>query len=91
MFPILGNHHPMIKRALAEHRRLTRLFNDTENMVKSLSLIEEELDTHIRFEERILFNEIEKKASENQLTEIERIEDTGETESGWEDEFWGKG
>lgn len=90
LFPILGNNHKLIKRALAEHRRLTRLFSDTENTVKSLSLIEEELDAHIRFEERVLFSEIEKEATENQLAELEKLPDTGTQESGWQDAFWEK-
>lgn len=60
LFPILGNSSPLIKKARAQHQRLRRLFNDINDIEKSLSLIEEELERHIRFEERVLFNEIQK-------------------------------
>src|SRR5690606_32827540 len=35
IFPLLDSDHELIKRALAEHRRLTRLFADTQNIEKS--------------------------------------------------------
>ena len=66
IFPILGEKHELVKRALTEHRRLIRLFTNTHSISKSLSLIEEELEQHIRFEERILFNEIQKIGTEKQ-------------------------
>src|SRR5680860_688473 len=39
LFPILGNNNQLVKKAIAEHRRLGRLFNDTKDIDKSLSLI----------------------------------------------------
>ena len=52
IFPVLGNDNPMVKRALTEHRRITRRFTSNHsNKERTLSLIEEELDNHIRFEE----------------------------------------
>ena len=88
VFPILGNEHEMVKKALAEHRRLIRLFKKTTDVTRSLSQIEEELEAHIRFEERVLFPEIQKVATKKELqrvadhhTEIEACED-------WDDEFW---
>ena len=67
IFPILGNDNEMVKKAIAQHRRLERLFNSTLEIKKSLSLIEEELEQHIRFEERVLFHEIQEVATEQQL------------------------
>jgi len=88
IFPILEKENEMVKRALKEHRRIKRLFNDTEDSKKSLSLLEEELQAHIRFEERILFNEIQKIATAAQLEIIEKlhIEDTSKSE--YSDPFW---
>src|SRR5690606_12174503 len=60
LFPILDPASELIERALKAHRRIKRLFLDTENPERSLHRLEEELDAHIRFEERILFNEIQK-------------------------------
>lgn len=88
VFSILGNDHELVKKALAEHRRLVRLFKNKTDISRSLSQIEEELESHIRFEERILFPEIQRNATKEELqrvadhhTEIEACED-------WDDEFW---
>lgn len=93
MFPILGNDHELVKRALAEHRRLTRLFTGKDDLITRLSQIEEELEAHIRFEERVLFQAIEAVATPLELERIERmhgalepVRGTGPSE---EDAFWG--
>ena len=64
LFPVLGNNNELVRKATAVHRRLRRLFKETDNISKSLNLIEEVLEKHIRFEERILFNELQKVVSE---------------------------
>lgn len=87
MFPILPDDDKMKKRAIAEHRKLERLFNDNEDVNRALILIEELLDQHIRFEERILFNEIQKNATEEELQKLAEIHEDPE-DLTWEDEFW---
>ncbi|MCG2431516.1 hemerythrin domain-containing protein [Aequorivita xiaoshiensis] len=88
VFPILDKENELVERALKEHRRIKRLFNDTEDPEKSLSKLEEELDAHIRFEERILFNEIQKVATEAQLAKIEEIHSDLEKSRDYHDPFW---
>jgi len=88
IFPILGNDNELIKKALLQHRRLHRLFTDTENKTISLSKIEEELDKHIRFEERILFPEVQKKATEVQLLDIKKTHHQEAFNDKIDDEFW---
>lgn len=88
LFPILEEGNELIERALKEHRRLKRLFNDIKNPEKSLNCLEEELDAHIRFEERVLFNEIQKVATEVQLAKIEAIHSGIEKSSDYHDPFW---
>lgn len=88
VFPILGNDHDLVKRALAEHRRLIRFFNNSDDIQKSLSLIEEELEKHIRFEERVLFNEIQKVATEEQLKTILKIHNDERFNDNTDDPFW---
>lgn len=88
VFPILGNEHKAVKRALAEHRRLKRLFNETKEVAKSLILIEEELADHIRFEERVLFNEIQSFASPEQLQLVEGCHHEELYVDDWQDKFW---
>ncbi|CAM4102028.1 hemerythrin domain-containing protein [Flavobacterium antarcticum] len=88
IFPILGNEHELVKKALTEHRRLMRLFESDTDLVKNIHLIEEELESHIRFEERVLFNEIQEVASEEQLEQV-RIHHTEEKfVDNDEDAFW---
>ena len=88
VFPILGAENKLIKKALAEHRRLERLFKQTTDQEKSLGLIEEELDAHIRFEERILFVEIQKIATEDQLAIIKEIHIEEDFVKKDDDLFW---
>jgi len=73
VFPVLGSKNELVKQALAEHRRLKRLFENEDDLSKILSLIEEELEKHIRFEERVLFNEIQKVARKEQLQQIQLL------------------
>ncbi len=88
IFPLLDADNELVKRALAEHRRLKRLFTIENEVEKSLSIIEEELEQHIRFEERILFPEIQKFASEADLQMIELIHQEEKFIDNLEDEFW---
>lgn len=89
IFPVLGNENELVKRALAEHRRLKRLFEQDTDIEIALNSIEEELDSHIRFEERVLFNEIQEVASAEQLEEIENHHSGIEfNDDDWQDHFW---
>ena len=88
IFPILGDNNDLVKRALAEHRRLIRLFTDTENATKSLHRIEEELEQHIRFEERVLFNEIQQVATKEQLEIVQKLHTHGKFNDNTNDKFW---
>jgi iron-sulfur cluster repair protein YtfE (RIC family) len=88
LFPILGQKHELVKRAVTEHQKLETLFKDWNNPEQSLHQISEELDRHIRFEERILFNEIQDQATSEQLEEIDRRHSHGKFKEDWNDEFW---
>lgn len=88
LFPLLGNEHEMIKKALSEHRRLTRLFENNTDLEKILNQIEEELENHIRFEERVLFNEIQKVVSDQKIQSILKKDLENPIEKTWTDEFW---
>jgi hemerythrin-like domain-containing protein len=91
VFSILGKEHELVKRALAEYRKLRRLFKEENEVVKNLGLIEEKLEAHIRFEERILFNEIQKMATRKELKEMELLHmgsDSLKKPQEWKNEFW---
>ncbi|QAA82984.1 hemerythrin domain-containing protein [Aequorivita sp. H23M31] len=89
IFPILGINNVRVKRALANHRRLSRLLSETTELNKVLNKIEEELSTYIGFEERVLYNEIREIATPQQWEEMENNhQKLGFSEDGWEDKFW---
>lgn len=88
LFPVLGKENERVKKALSEHRRLSRLFRERKEIEKSLSLIEEELEKHVRFEERELFNEIQRLASQEQLEVITEKHPDSKFRENTEDEFW---
>lgn len=88
VFPILGNDHQLVKRALSEHRRIKRLVEDKDKLEKSLHALEEELEKHIRFEERTLFNKIQEIANDEQLKKMEEVLTEDLFCLNWEDEFW---
>lgn len=89
VFPVLGDRkHPMVRRALREHGRLRRLFAATKDLDRYLSLIEEELTAHIRYEERVLFQEVQKLATPEQLLAIEHLHKGTPFAEEWEDCFW---
>jgi hypothetical protein len=88
VFTILPDDHPHIRQALAEHRRLRELMEVRNATDDVLGDIEKELDAHIRFEERVLFNEIQDKASEIQLQKIAEIHAENPACDTWEDEWW---
>ncbi|MDD2984474.1 MAG: hemerythrin domain-containing protein [Crocinitomicaceae bacterium] len=92
VFPVLGNEHELVKKALSEHRRLIRLFQKKDEVLKTLSIFEEELESHIRFEERVLFQEIQEVASEEQQAQIlkKHASTGGEDCKTWNDPFWEK-
>lgn len=88
VFSILKEDNELVKKALSEHRRLRRLFNQGISIEKNLGLIEEELEAHIRFEERVLFPEVQKAASREQLAKIDEIHKEAEFVENEKDVFW---
>lgn len=88
IFPILGKDHPWIKKVLAEHRRLNRLFSTSTVDIKTLGQIEETLEQHIRFEERQLFNHVQQVASATQLEIIEKQHNNEKFKDNTDDPFW---
>jgi iron-sulfur cluster repair protein YtfE (RIC family) len=88
IFPILGNEHELVKKALAQHQQLIVLFDSETVAADNLRSIEKELEAHIQFEERVLFNEIQEVATQAQLEHI-RLHHTEEPfVDNTEDAFW---
>ena len=88
IFPILGTKNELVKKALSEHHKLIRLFTNDHEIESSLHKIEVALEQHIRFEERVLFKEIQQVASEEQLNTISELHDGTNIQDNTDDEFW---
>lgn len=88
IFPILENNNELVKRALADHRHLKRLFEAREDDTITLHGIEEELEQHIRFEERVLFPEIQNVATKDEFLQIENIHQPKKFVDNETDLFW---
>ncbi|MCM4158279.1 hemerythrin domain-containing protein [Antarcticibacterium flavum] len=85
IFPILGS-NARVKRALANHRRIRKLLSCSCENEKVLNLLEEELASHIRFEENVLFREISRAGK---LVEIKKLHQAAVSPNEeWEDRFW---
>lgn len=88
IFPLIGN-NVRVRKALANHRRINRLLSCDCDNNKVLNLLEEELSTHIRFEERVLFKEIAKSANAEDLEKFQRNhKGIILNEEVWNDKFW---
>lgn len=88
VFPILGMENELIKQALAEHAELKKLFSQEEMDYEFLNYLQVALEKHIRFEERILFNEIQEVASPQQLAAVDQHNADEHEELEWEDDYW---
>ncbi|WP_111706316.1 hemerythrin domain-containing protein [Lutibacter citreus] len=88
VFPILGSNHELIIKALDQHKLLLNLFTDTYNIENSLKEIQVQLKSHVRFEERILFNEIQSKANKEELEMIEKFHRVEKFQDNLSDVFW---
>ncbi|WP_241739475.1 hypothetical protein [Aestuariibaculum marinum] len=88
VFTILEESNELIKQALNDHVTISDLFENTAVDGKTLSVIAETLDNHIRFEERVLFPKIQEVATESQFLEIEKIHQSDPFEDNLSDEFW---
>ena len=90
VFTLLDSKDDLVKKALADHKRLKRLFLTKQPDMKTIVAIEEELEQHIRFEERILFNKIQEQTPEQELLKILDLHNssTNCNIDSWEDKFW---
>ncbi len=88
IFPVLGSEDPLVKQALEEHQHLESLFTAEESVAESLEMLANDLDSHIRFEERVLFQKIQETADAETLSHIEAVHGQEFSCGVWEDEFW---
>lgn len=88
-FPILAKDHPGIIKALKQHKDLKAMFHSNHSDIAyTLRQIAFELEQHIRFEERDLFNDIQAAATPEQLEELSKLHTEDKFEENIEDMFW---
>ena len=87
LYPVLGAEHASIKKAMQHHEKLRNLFLSKEQTIQQLDELQNELDRHIRFEERELFNEIQNAASAKQLQDMAAVHNEA-FHDNYSDEFW---
>jgi hemerythrin-like domain-containing protein len=88
VFPLLGGEHHMVKKALTQHASLRELFTAQSDIQLNLQRICEELDKHIRFEERELFPKIQEDISEEALRTLNEVHNETAFYENTEDMFW---
>lgn len=88
VFTILNADHELIIRALEDHKIIRNLFEDEQNYSETLAALGDQLEQHIRFEERVLFKEIQEVATPEQLQKIEDIHQNLEASANYSDPFW---
>jgi hemerythrin-like domain-containing protein len=94
LIPFMPAHHPMAVQLKKEHDYIRELIlnidrePDKHDIIRLSNLIE----SHIRFEERELFQYLEERLSKNQLADIyEKLEQHPVScKEDWKDEFWVK-
>ncbi len=87
-FPILKNDHPSVVKALKEHKLLQKLFESATDTEYTLRQIAFELEQHVRFEERTLFNDIQEAATPEQLELLAKLHSEEKFTENAEDMFW---
>jgi len=88
LFPIMGEGDALVAKAVSDHRQIVGLIQQKDNLESVLRVLEKTLDQHIRFEERVLFNEIQKVANADQLQLMREVHTHELQEEKYDDEFW---
>lgn len=88
IFRILGPDHYLIKEAMEQHRDMKNRVGSKLNTAQEIEEFRELLERHIRTEERQIFPEIERQATEAQLEELLQLDHAALKEPDYEDVFW---
>lgn len=86
MFPVLGTDHPNVQIALKQHAQIIALVQSqpSESVLEEFA---EVLENHIRFEERVLFGQIQSAATETELRQIQEFHQQ-DIITDYQDPFW---
>ena len=88
IFKVLGEEHPLIKEAISQHRTFQKMIEDGFENPEQIETFRALLELHIRTEEREIFPEIEKQATDKQLEDILKLAHPELKEPEYDDIFW---
>lgn len=88
VFNILGEKHPLISEARTEHEIMREMVARGFRNSAEIQGFRDLLEVHIRKEERQIFPEIERQATERQLQELLALPHPVLKEPEYDDEFW---
>ena len=88
IFKVLGEEHPLIKEAISQHRTFQKMIEDGFDTPDQIDTFRALLELHIRTEERQIFPEIEKQATEEQLENLLQLDHPELKEPEYDDIFW---
>ena len=88
IFKVLGEEHPLIKEAISQHRTFHKMIEDGFQTPEQIETFRSLLELHIRTEEREIFPEIEKQATDKQLADILKLAHPELKEPDYDDIFW---
>ena len=88
IFKVLGEEHPMIKEAISQHRIFQQMIDDGFKTSEQIETFHHLLELHIRTEERQIFPEIERIATDEQLQKLVEMPHKELKEPEYDDVFW---
>ena len=90
IFPFLDTDEKKKKKILSDHRKIKRIVKGKVNFTKAINQIEELLEQHIRFENKLNFNKIYASAYQLFGSDITKLffGYNNVCEKEWEDKFW---
>jgi|JI9StandDraft_1071089.scaffolds.fasta_scaffold179399_1 hemerythrin-like domain-containing protein len=88
IFKILGNDHPLISEAISQHQIFRKMVENGFKNPEEIETFRALLELHIRTEERVIFPEIEKQATDEQLEAILNLNHPELKEPEYDDLFW---
>ncbi len=93
VFAKMDSKNELVQSALKEHETIVSMVEElrkNKNNKEVIIKFSDELDKHIRFEERTLFNEIQNTLSDKDLIELgqKHQEKPCDVSDNWKDKFW---
>lgn len=88
VFPLLGELNANGTKALGQHREIERIIHKDHVIKEDLIQLERLLNDHIRFEERVLFNEVQQLESIKDIRSIDHSDPGVKFCENESDPFW---